>query len=134
MCVEVSKQTAAEHQFGTDAHVGNESEENTAFSDHSVELSDCIEKPGSVSPLPKSVSQIGDSIESTGSVSPVYDNITDQEVKIAVENSATVSDEKQSDLLSESVVNDVELSDCIEKPGSVSPLPQSVSQIGDSIE
>ena len=41
----------------------------------------------------------------------MYDNVTDQEVKIAVENSATVSDEKQSDLLPESVVNDVEASE-----------------------
>ena len=39
------------------------------------------------------------------------DNVTDQEVNIAVENSATVSDKKQPDLLSESVVNDVEASE-----------------------
>ena len=79
--------------------------------DNGVELRDSIEKPGSVSPLPQSVSQIADSIESAGSVSPVNDNVTDQEVNIAVENSATVSDEKQLDLLSESVVNDVEASE-----------------------
>ena len=111
LCGEVSNRTAMENQLGTDANVGNESEETTAFSDNDVELRDSIEKPGSVSPLPQSVSQIGDSIESAGSVSPVNDNVTDQEVNIAVENSATVSDEKQPDLLSESVVNDVETSE-----------------------
>ena len=57
------------------------------------------------------MSQVGDSIESPGSASPVYDNVTDQEVNIALEKSATISDEKQSDLLVESVVNDVEASE-----------------------
>ena len=93
LCVEVSKQT--------DVHVGNKSEENIEFSDNS----------GNVSPLPQVVTQVGDSIESPGSASPVYDNVTDQEVNIAVEKSATISDEKQSDLLVESVVNDVEASE-----------------------
>ena len=41
----------------------------------------------------------------------VYDNVTDQEVKIAVEKSATISDEKQLDLLPESVLNDIEASE-----------------------
>ena len=113
LCGEVSNQAVVEHQLDTDADadVGNESEETSAFSDNGVKLRDSIEKPGSVSPLPQSVSQIADSIESAGSVSPVNDNVTDQEVNIAVENSATVSDEKQLDLLSKSVVNDVEASE-----------------------
>ena len=105
----------------TDQEV-NIADQNTKFSDHS----------GNVSPLPQVVSQVGDSFESPGSASPVtdqevniavensatvsdekqsdsvYDNITDQEVKIAVEKSATISDEKQSNLLAESVLNDVE--------------------------
>ena len=112
LCGEVSNQTAAENQLGTDANVGNDSEETTAFSDNDVELRDSIEKPRSVSPLPQSVSQIGDSMESAESVSPVNNNVTDHEVNIAVENSATVSDGKQLDLASESVVNDVEVSEC----------------------
>ena len=111
LCGEVSKETAAEHQLGTDADVGNRSEEATAFSDNNAELSDSMEKPGSASPVAESVSQIGDSIQSAESVSPVNDNVTDQEVNYAVENSATVSDEKQPDFLPESVVNDIEASE-----------------------
>ena len=108
----------------TDQEV-NIADQNTEFSDHS----------GNVSPLPQVVSQVGDSFESPGSASPVtdqevniavennatvsdekqsdsvYDNVTEQEVNIAVEKSATISDENQSDLLAESVVNDVEASE-----------------------
>ena len=116
LCLEVSKQTDAEHQFGTDeplcTHVGNESEENIEFSEHS----------GNVSPLPQAVSQVGDSFESPGSASPV----TDQEVNIAVENSATVSDEKQSDSVHDNVT-DQEVNIAVENSATVSDEKQSDS-------